>query len=252
MNWLQRLFRWNRMEKELDNELRFHFESQVEDKIHAGMNEAEARRTTRLEFGGLDQIKENCRQSRGTLWLTSIAQDLHFGARILAKSPGFSFTAILVLALGIGVSTLAFSLYNLIALQTIPVRDAATLVSIQRRSPENNAPGIPYASIAYYRDNARSLSAVMATMNVAPMVLNHKEQRINPSFVSSNYFTELGASAATGRLLDPVHESSSAAAPVVVLSYRLWHREFDSDPSVIGKTIYLAGKPVTEIGRAHV
>jgi predicted permease len=248
MNWLQRLLRRDRMEKELDDELRFHFESQVTDKTQAGMSEAEARRTTRLEFGGLDQIKENCRESRGTLWLASIAQDLRFGARLLAKSPGFSFTAILVLALGIGVGTLAFSLYNLIALQTIPVRDAATLVSIQRRSPENNVPGVPYASIAYYRDNARSLSAVMATMSVAPMVLNHIEQRINPSFVTSNYFTELGAFAVVGRLFDPARESSSAAAPVVVLSYRLWQRQFDSNPSIIGKTIYLAGKPVSVIG----
>jgi predicted permease len=248
MNWLQRLLRRDRMEKELDNELRFHLESQVADKIQAGMSEAEARRTTRLEFGGLDQIKEECRESRGTQWLASIAQDLRFGARILVKSPGFSFTAIVVLALGIGVSTLAFSLYNLIALQTIPVRDAATLVSIQRRSPENNAPGIPYASIAYYRDNARSLSGVMATMSVAPMVLNQEEQRINSSFVSSNYFTELGAFAAAGRLFDPARESSSGAAPVAVLSYRFWQREFDSDPSIIGRTIYLAGKPVNVTG----
>ena len=84
MNWLQRLLRRDRMEKELDNELRFHFESQVADKIQAGMSEAEARRTTRLEFGGLDQIKEDCRESCGTLWLGSIMQDLRFGVRILA------------------------------------------------------------------------------------------------------------------------------------------------------------------------
>ena len=184
MNWLQRLLRSGRMEKELDSELRFHFESQVADKVHAGVTEAEARRTTRLEFGGIDQIKEGCRESRGTLWLESIAQDLRFGARILARSRGFSFTAILVLALGIGVSTLAFSLYNLVALQSIPVRDPATLVGIQRRSPQNVVPGVPYASIEYFRDNAKSLSAVMATMSVAPMVMGHNEQRINPSFVT--------------------------------------------------------------------
>src|ERR1035437_3971696 len=143
MNWFQRLSRSGPMERELDTELRFHFESQVADKIHAGLPEAEARRATRLEFGGIEQIKEDCRESRGTLWLASILQDLRFGARILARSPGFSVTAILVLALGIGVSTLEFSLYNLIALQSIPVRDPATLVSIQRRSPDNTTPGVP-------------------------------------------------------------------------------------------------------------
>src|ERR1039458_2410880 len=249
MNWFQRLSKTGRMEKELDAELRFHFESQVADKIQAGLTEAEARRATRLEFGGLEQIKEDCRESRGTLWLVSIVQDLRFGARILAKSPGFSVTAIVVLALGIGVCTLAFSLYNIAALQSLPVRDPATLVRIQRRSPENINPGVPYASIAYYRDPAQSLSAVMATMGAAPMVLNQDEQRISATFVSSNYFSELGASAATGRLFDAARDDS-ASAPVCVLNFRLWQRKFDSDPSIVGKAIRLGGKPATVIGVA--
>jgi predicted permease len=248
MNWLQRLTQSKRMEKELDSELRFHFESQVADKMKAGASAAEARRATRLEFGGMDQIKEDCRESRGTIWLASIVQDLRFGARILARSPGFSATAILVLALGIGVNTLAFSLYNLIALQSIPVRDPATLVSIQRRSPANMTPSVPYESIAYYRDNAKSPTGVMATMSAAPMVLNHDEQRIHPSFVTANYFSELGASSAAGRLFDPSREDSSASAPVAVLSYRFWQRKFDGNRSIIGKTLYVAGKPVTVIG----
>ena len=124
----------------------------------------------------------------------SFVQDLRFGVRILAKSPGFSVTAIVVLALGIGVSTLAFSLYNIAALQSLPVRDPATLVRIQRRSPENINPGVPYTSIAYYRDNAKSLSAVIATSDAAPLVLNQDEQRVRATFVSSNYFGELGGS----------------------------------------------------------
>lgn len=177
MNWFQRLTKTGRTEKELDSELRFHFETQVADKIEAVLTEAEARRATRLEFGGLEQIKQDRRESRGTLWLVSIVQDLRFGVRILARSPGFSVTAIVVLALGIGVSTLAFSRYNIAALQPLPVRDPATVVRIQRRSPENITPGLPYASIAYYRDNAKSLSAVMATMGSAPIFLNQRERR---------------------------------------------------------------------------
>jgi predicted permease len=248
MNWFQRLVRRGRMEKELDKELRFHFETQVADKIDAGMSETEARRTTRLEFGGMEQIKEECRESRGTLWLASIGQDLRFGGRFLARSPGFSLTAIVVLALGIGVSTLAFSLYNLIALQSIPVRDPGTVVRIQRRSPGNITPGIPYASIAYYRDNAKSLSAVMATMSASPMVMDRDEARIKPSFVSANYFSEVGGSAAVGRLIDPERENSAGSAPVAVLSYRYWQRKFAGDVAIVGRTIHLGGKPVTVIG----
>jgi hypothetical protein len=247
MNWFDRLTRTGRMEKDLDAELRFHFESQVADKVRGGLTEPEARRATRLEFGGLEQIKEDCRESRGTLWLVSIVQDLRFGARILARSPVFSITATIVLALGIGVSTLAFSLYSIVSLQSIPVRDPATLVRIQRRSPENITPGVPYASIAWYRDNAKSLSAVMATMNAAPMVLNHEEQRVHPEFVTSNYFHELGASAVAGRLFDPARENAGSA-PVAVLSFRYWQRKFDSDPSIVGKSIRLGGKPATVIG----
>jgi hypothetical protein len=208
MNWFQRLTKTGQMERELDAELRFHFESQVAHKIDAGSTEAEARRATRLEFGGLEQIKQDCRESRGTLWLVSIVQDLRFGARTQSRSPGFSITAIVVLALAIGVSTLAFSLYNIISLQSIPVRDPATLVHIQRRSPENSTPGVPYSSIAYYRDNAKSLSAVIATMNAVPMVLNRDEQRVSPAFVSSNYFSELGGSPVIGRLFDSAFENS--------------------------------------------
>ncbi len=249
MNWFQRLSKTDRMEKELDAELRFHFEAQVADKIRGGLREDEARRATRLEFGGLAQVKEECRESRGTLWLVSIVQDLRFGARILARSPGFSLTAIVVLALGIGVSTLAFSLYNIVSLQSLPVRDPATVVRIERRSPENITPGVPYASIAYYRDNAKSLSAVMAVMSGANLVLNQDERRVSASFVSSNYFNELGSSAAAGRLLDAALDDASSA-PVCVLSYRLWQTRFAGDPSIVGKSLHLGGRPATVVGVA--
>jgi predicted permease len=249
MNWLQRLIRTARMEKELDAELRFHFETLVAEKMQAGQTEGEARRATRHQFGGLDQVKEDCRESRGTLWLVSILQDLRFGARILARSPGFSVTAIVVLALGIGVCTLAFSLYNIATLQSIPVRDPATVVRIQRRSPANITPGIPYASIAYYRDNAKSLSAVMETMGAPPLVLNQDEKRVSAAFVSSNYFSELGAAAANGRLFDAAHDDA-ASTPVCILSYRLWQQRLDGDPSIVGKSIRLGGKPATVIGVA--
>lgn len=249
MNWLQRLLRTRRMERELDAELRFHFETQVAEKMRAGLTETQARRETRLQFGGMDQIKEECRESRGTLWLLSVLQDLRFGARILVKSPAFSLTAIVVLALGIGVSTLAFSLFNTITLQSIPVRDPTTLVRIQRRSPENIAPDVPYSQVVYYRDNAKSLSAVIATMSASPVTLNQDERRVSRSFVSSNYFSELGGRPALGRLLDPARDDDGSA-PVAVLSFRFWQRQFNGDAAIIGTTIRFAGKPATVIGVA--
>ena len=249
MNWFGRLFRGGKMDSELDREMQFHIESQVADKIAGGMTEAEARRRTALEFGGVAQVKENCRESRGTLWVESIGQDLRFGARVLARSPGFAATAILVLALGIGVCTLGFSLFNLVLLQSLPVRSPETLVGVQRRSPENIAPNIPYTSLVFYRDHATTLSAVMGTMMDAPLVLN-RDNHVKPSFVTANYFAELGATAAVGRLLDPTRDGDVGSAPVVVLSYRLWQHSFAGDASVVGRAISLGGNPATVVGVA--
>jgi predicted permease len=248
MHWLARLFRPRHLEQQLDRELRFHVETQIAEKIDAGMSPAEARRTTCLEFGGLEQIKQQTRESRGTLWLTSVVDDLRFGARLLVRSPGFSLTAIVVLALGIGVNTLTFSLYNLLALKSLPIRDPDTLVSIERRSPGNINPGIPWNSIVFYRDNAKTLSAVIASMDSASMALDQDAQRIHPSFVTANYFSQLGAQPVAGRLFDPSREDSPSSPPVAVLSYRFWQRRYQGNPAILGKTIDLNGKSATVIG----
>ena len=110
MSWLQRLFSHKRMDIDLDKELRFHFETQVADKVRSGIPEGEARRLCRLEFGGLDQIKEDCRESRGTMGLESILQDLRYALRLLLRSPGFTISCVLILAIGIGATTAIFSL----------------------------------------------------------------------------------------------------------------------------------------------
>ena len=248
MNWLGRLFRNRTMERQLDRELRFHLETQVADKIDAGMSPAEARRSTNLEFGGLEQMKQQTRESRGTLWLLSVGEDLRFGARLLARSPGFALTATVVLALGIGVNTLAFSLYNLLTLKSLPIRDPDTLVSVERRSPQNINPGVPWTSILYYRDNARTLSSVIASLGSAPMALDHDAQHIHPAFVTANYFSELGAQPAAGRLFAGSREDSPASPPVTILSYRFWQRRYQRDPAIVGKTIHLSGKSATVIG----
>jgi predicted permease len=248
VNWFRRLWQRERMESELDRELRFHMEAQAEEKVRGGMSEEDARRAVRLQFGGVTQLKEECRESRGTAWLEDFIQDLRFGARVLARAPGFSFTAIAVLALGIGVTTLAFSLYNLAALETIPVHDPARIVRIERRSPENVAPDVPYVSIAYYREHATTISAVMAAMQGSPVAIEGDEKRVEPEFVTANYFSELGGEAAAGRLFDAAHEDSEASNPAMVMSYRLWQQRFGGDPSVVGRTVLVGGKPATMIG----
>src|SRR5215831_2179820 len=121
MSWLERLFARKRMEIELDKELHFHFEAQVADKIRAGIPESEARRLTRLEFGSIEQIKEDCRESRGTIWLESIMQDVRYGLRRLRKSPGFAIIAIGSLALGIGANTTIFTIASEVLLDKLAI-----------------------------------------------------------------------------------------------------------------------------------
>ena len=121
---------------------------------------------------------------------------------------------------------------------------------IQRRSPENITPGVPYASIAYYRDNAKSLSAVMATMHGRPMVLNQDEQRVDPAASSAPIISASLAHLQRRDACSIPRSDDAGSAPVAVLSFRLWQRKFDSDPSIVGKSIRLGGKPATVIGVA--
>src|ERR1700723_1298747 len=130
MGWLRRLFFRERLEADLDKELRFHFESQVADKVRSGIPESEARRLTRIEFGGIEQIKEDCRERRGTMWIESTLRDVCFGLRQLRSSPGFTLAAVLTLALGIGAHTAIFPLVHALLQRSLPVADPGRLYRI--------------------------------------------------------------------------------------------------------------------------
>src|ERR1017187_874053 len=143
MSWLGRLFARKRLESDLEKELRFHFETQVAEKMRSGISESEARRLTRLEFGGIEQIKENCRESRGTLWIESLVQDVGYGLRQLRKSPGFTLIAILSLTLGIGASTAIFTLLNAILLRPLPVQSPSELLIFGGGDAEGSTSSVP-------------------------------------------------------------------------------------------------------------
>src|SRR5580704_10431539 len=157
MSWLGRLFARKRLESDLEKELRFHFESQVAEKMRSGIPESEARRLTRLEFGAIDQIKEDCRESRGTLWLEYLLQDIRFGFRQLRKSPGFTSVALLSLALGIGANTAIFTLLNAIILRPLPVQSPNELLLFGDCCSQGSTSAVPNGnwrlfSYPFFRD----------------------------------------------------------------------------------------------------
>ena len=133
MNWWRRLLQRDRVERQLDAELRDHFERLVADYVRSGATEAEARRRARLAFGGMEQVKEDCRDARGTRWLDEIAQDLRYGLRMLRRSPAFTLVAVASLALGIGANSAIFALVDGVLLKSLPVREPERLVLLERR-----------------------------------------------------------------------------------------------------------------------
>ena len=223
-----------RLDAELESDMEFHREM--------------AARAGRSNFGNTLRLREQAREAWGWTWLDRLVQDLRFGARILLRSPGFTVMAVLVLAIGIGVNVAAFTVFDKVCLEPLPVRDPASLVRLERSSPTANTDGTPYLSLLFYGNNAKTLSAVMGVMGVPPMQMDDDPQPAKISFVTPNYFAELGTSAGYGRLLDPVRDAAPDAAPAVVLSYGFWQRRFGGDPSVVGRTIHLNKKPATVIG----
>jgi len=222
-----------RLDRELENDMEFHREM--------------AARDGRKNFGNVLRLREESREAWGWTWIDRLLQDLRYGARMLGRSPGFTLTAVLVLAVGIGINVAAFSFFNVVILQLLPIRNPETIVRLQRRSPDASTNVMSYPQMAFYRDHAKTLQAVMGTAG-ARLELNDDAHPVSGTFVTENYFTELGVQAAYGRLLDPARDGAADAGPVAVLSYRFWQRRFGSDPSVVGRTIRLNKKFVTVVG----
>ena len=270
MSWLRRLFSRRRLEADLEKELRFHFESQIADKVRSGIPESEARRLTRIEFGGIEQIKEDCRERRGTMWLESIVQDVRYGLRQLRKSPGFTITAVLTLALGIGATTAIFTLVQQVMLQSLPVYRPDQLWRIGDRvhccnwagyseDHDDDAPGdwnlFPYEAYKLFRANTTGFQDLAAFQaGNQPLAVRRAgspgpTETANGEFVSGNFFQTLGVSAWRGRLLIDADDQQDTT-PVAVMSFHAWQKKYGSDPSVVGSTYQINGRAFTIIGVA--
>jgi predicted permease len=263
---LRSLFQRSAVENELDDELKFHLEQQVEKHVRAGLTQEEAMRQTRLEFGSLGRVKEDCRESRGTTFLATTAQDIRYALRQLRRSPGFTITVLLTLALGIGANAAIFTLVNAVLLKKLPVADPGSLVRLgdnndccQGSGLRQNGDYAMFSTDAYEQlkrnlPEFEELAAMQAGFTGRPIIARRdgsqmESRSVMGEFVSGNYFRTFGLQPWAGRLLMDA-DNAKGAPMAAVMSYEEWQRNFAGDASVVGSTFWINTKPVTIVGIA--
>jgi putative ABC transport system permease protein len=228
------------MESELDDELRFHLERQTDKYVKSGMSEAEAARRARLELGGLDQVKNECRAVRGVSHVESLVQDLHYSARTLLHSPVFTACAVLTLALGIGANTAIFSVVNRVLLNPLPYPNSQELLAARQND-----------SLPNLKDMQRQTHSFASSggVNIAPADFtgNGEPVRVHAAYVDAGLLATLGVQPMLGRWIS-AEEDTKGGARNVVLSYRFWRDSLGGDPHALGRAIRLSDKTYTIIG----
>jgi predicted permease len=238
---LRSLLRRDSVEKDLDDELRFHLEQQVDSYVREGLSRPEAARRARLDFGALEQIRDEHRDARGIGVLTHVGRDLRHGLRQFRRSPGFTALAVLCLGLAIGVNTSIFGVLNSVLFRAMPVQQPERLVVVSR----NDAPTFSYPTYRDFRDRHRTLSGLAASLPAeSDLDVDGTSMFVAAEAVTGNYSTVIGVQTAIGRWF------SRDAEPVAVISYTVWERQFNLDPGVIGRTIRSESQAYTIAGVA--
>jgi predicted permease len=246
------LFRKGRLEQEMDEEMLGHVEMLTEENVQRGMSTKEARCAALREFGGVDQTKEVYRDQRGLPMIETLLQDLRYGLRVLAKSPGFSAVAIITLGLGIAVNTTIFSFVSAVLLRKPPVRDPDHVMMLRSRNPGQvwAADRAPVSPPDFLDWKAQSTSySGFAASNFDELTLSggSEPERVGGARVSANYFDVLGVAPTLGRTF-VTGEDRAGHERVVLLSEGLWRRRFAGDPHMIGRNVKVNGEDFVLIG----
>jgi predicted permease len=248
MNWLARLFGKKKLEHQLDKELLFHIEQHEQDLIARGQTPQEARRNARLALGGPEQVKEKCRDARGTRWLEDLAQDTRYALRTFSQKPAFATVSILVLALGVAATTLMFGIINGVLLKPLSYPHPEQLLTLRGYVPDfGDFWGYSNPDFTDIRRESRSLEIGAWTYGGGTISAPGDPEVISGYRVSSEYFSILKVPPALGRTFRP-DEDQRSAPPVVVISDSLWRRRFAANPAIIGSTINFDGQSSTVIG----
>jgi predicted permease len=256
-SWRRVILDRSRLENDMDAELRFHMEAFAEELVRSGMARQEAMRRARLEFGGIERTKEECRDARGANLLESLSQDLGYGLRMLGKNPGSTAAVVLALALGIGLNTTVFGFANALLLRPptgVDAPDKLLQLWVHNRGSSGIEGYFPlnYPDYIYYRDHNQSFTGMLAFDGDPESVIWNRSgegQVVLGQLVSGNFFS-LGVHASLGRTFLPEDDQPLSPQPVVVLGHSFWQQHLGSDPKVVGKTLLLNGTNFTVIGVA--
>ena len=253
MNWWQRLWCRKQMDQQLEKELQFHLEQHANELIARGHDPEEARRLARLSLGGPEQVKEQCRDARGTRWLEDLFQDIRYALRMLAKNPGFAVVALLTLALGTGVTAVMFTVVNGVLLKPLPYHEPHRLVALQEKTESTNQFGnlwaFAYPNFLDCRHDSQSLTMAAWRNSGGIISASGAAEYVDAAETSSELFSVLGVPLLKGRAFLP-EEDRLGAAPVAIISYELWQRRFAGDPAAVGSTLVFDGTARTIVGIA--
>jgi putative ABC transport system permease protein len=246
----------NRVERELDEEVRSYLALLIDEKIAAGMSAEEAHRAARIELGGIDQVKEKVRDIRKGAMIEQLWQDLRYGFRIIRKSPGFTAVAVLSLALGIGANTAIFQLIDAVRLRELPVKDPGELAAVwfdhegwYAGSLDGRYPVLTNSIWEQIRDRQEAFSSAFAwsadTFNLAA---GGEARYAQGLWVSGDFFNVLEVTPMLGRVFSAADDRKGNGFDGAVISYPFWQREFGGDTSVLGRKLTLNGHSFEVIG----
>lgn len=248
------LFRRDHLDRELQAEMATHLDLAIDENLKAGMPPPEARRQALIHFGGIQQAKENHRDARGIPTLEIFFEDLRYTFRTLSKDRAFTLIAILILALGIGANIVVFSVVNTLLLRPLPFPNAQQLVWFMGNHGEGGLSGVTY-NVGSYEEFARHAQSFQEVTcyqafwgsSEFNMTGHGDPQHVQAVMVANNFFHTLGITPAVGRTFLPT-EHQKGAAPVALLTYSFWQRQFAGDPLVLGNTVNLNNQAVTLVG----
>jgi putative ABC transport system permease protein len=243
------IFRTGWRERELQQEFESHMQMHIDDNIRAGMTPDQAQREARMKFGAMETVKEDLRAVSRLVWLETTWRDMRYAMRGLRLNPGFTATAVLSLALGIGSSVAIYTVADNLLLRPLPYPQAQQLVRIYETNPQHNFTHNTISPANYFDWKAQSTSfSALAGFVDFHLILGdgRRTEEVDAQAMSGELLPALEVRPIRGRLFSMQEDKDDAH--VAVISYRLWQNWFGGDDSVIGKQVQVNSRPFTVIG----